>query len=53
MAGSPKPLDGRRWASKLLQVINMGHETIFVSGFAFDYKCLKHCRRSASFLLSS
>ena len=53
LTGSPKLLDGKCWASKLLQVMNMGHETIFVLGFAFNYICLKHCRLSASFLLFS
>ena len=28
LTGSPKILDGKCWANKLLQVINMGHEAI-------------------------
>ena len=29
LTGSPKLLGGKRWANKLLQVINMGHEAIY------------------------
>ena len=28
LTGSSKLLDGKRWANKLLQMINMGHEAI-------------------------
>ena len=34
LTGPPKLLNGKRWANKLLQVINMGHEEIcFRVGF--------------------
>ena len=36
LTGSSKLLDGKRWANKLLQVANMGHEALFVLGFVFN-----------------
>ena len=30
LTGSPKLLDGKYWANKLLQVINMGHEAVLL-----------------------
>ena len=41
LTGSPKLLSGKCRANKLLQVINTGHEAIFVLGLAFNilHKC--------------
>ena len=36
LTGSPKLLDGKCWANKLLQVINMGHEAVLLR-ICFQY----------------
>ena len=45
LTGSPKILDGKCWANKLLQVINMGHEAICFRICFNIYKSFKHCQR--------
>ena len=45
LTGSPKLLDGERWANKLLQMINMGHEaTCFRMCFNLLCNCFEHCQ---------
>ena len=36
LTGSPKLLDGKCWANRFLQVINMGHETVLLR-ICFQY----------------